>query len=92
MSFWIVSDSCSDLPVEYISKKSHYIQLPMTYEIDGQVYTPTNEKGESKAFYDALRNEKVATTAQINIITWKESFIPLLEKGEQVLCIPFSSG
>ena len=92
MGFWIVADSSTDFPLSYIEKQKKLKIIPLTYEIDGQVFVPTGEDKETKAFYTSLREEKIATTAQINIQNWKDTLLPLVEKGEKVLCLPFSSG
>ncbi len=92
MGFWIIADSSTDFPTSYIEKQNRLKIIPLTYEIEGQVYTPSGKEDETKAFYTSLREGKIATTAQINIQVWKDSLLPLVEKGEEVLCLPFSSG
>ncbi len=92
MAFWIVSDGSTDFPYDYIQKQKNIIILPLSYEIAGQVFVPSGKDEDTKAFYQALREGKVSTTAQINIQTWKDALEPLLKNNEQVLCLPFSSG
>lgn len=92
MSFWVVSDSGSDLSKEYVDNQQKYIQVPITYEMDGVIHVPKGSNEESKAFYAALREGKITTTAQINVHTWIKTFEPLVEKGEKVLCLPLSGG
>lgn len=92
MAFWIISDSGVDLPQSYIEKQENLLILPMTYEINGDVFTPSGKDEQTVAFYDSLKEGKVATTAQINAHTWKETFRPLIKQGHEVLCLPLSSG
>lgn len=42
--------------------------------------------------YADLRAGKVATTSAVNPEQWKEIMEPLLEKGEDILVLAFSSG
>lgn len=92
MAFWIVTDSGSDLPMTYVEKQNDLTILPMSYQIDGKVYVPSGKDQETVMFYSLLREDKVATTSQINAATWKETFEPLLQQGKEVLAIVFSGG
>ena len=47
---------------------------------------------ESKAFYDMMRNGKVAKTAAVNAQTFAEAFEEILKQGKDILHIGFSSG
>lgn len=91
MSFWIVSDSCTDFPEAYMQKQKNLAIVPLMYQIDGQFHTPDGSDESTKAFYAKLRSGVVATTTQVTAEAWKEVFEKLLKEGHDVLCIAFSS-
>ena len=95
MSFWIVTDACSDLPADYIAKQNQLHIVPMSYQIEGKVYEIdlTDETLHTRVhdFYEKLQNGAVATTFQVNQIEWVERVTPLLDKGEDVLMLVLSS-
>ncbi len=91
MSFWIVTDSGTDFPEAYVQKQKNMIIVPMMYQIEGQFHTPDGSDESTRAFYAKLRSGVVATTSQVTIETWKETFEKLLADGQDVLCITFSS-
>ncbi len=91
MSFWIVTDSCTDFPEAYVQKQKNLTIVPLMYQIEGQFHTPDGSDESTRAFYAKLRDGVVATTAQVTTETWKETFQKLLTDGHDVLCIAFSS-
>ena len=91
MSFWIVTDSCTDFPEAYVQKQKDLTIVPLMYQIEGQFHTPDGSDESTRAFYAKLRSGVVATTAQVTTETWKETFQKLLAGGHDVLCIAFSS-
>ena len=91
MSFWIVTDSCTDFPEAYVQKQKNLTIVPMMYQIEGQFHTPDGSEESTRAFYAKLRGGVVATTAQITAETWKDAFQTQLAAGQDVLCIAFSS-
>ena len=95
MSFWIVTDACSDLPAEYIRKQRDLYIVPMSYQIEGKVsvidLTDETLAGRVQSFYDQLTDGKVATTFQVNQSEWADHIEPLLKAGHDVLMLVFSS-
>lgn len=91
MSFWIITDSCTDYPAAYVQKQKDLVILPLTYQINGQFHVPDGTDEGTRAFYSQLRSGVVATTSQINVDTWKDVFHTHLTAGHEVLCIAFSS-
>jgi len=91
MSFYIVTDSCTDFPLSYLKKQKELSVFPLTYQLDGVSHVPTGEDKETLAFYGKMREGKVATTSQINVQTWKDAFERLLKEGHDVLAVVFSS-
>lgn len=96
MSFWIVTDACCDMPAGYIKKEDRFKVMPMSYQIDGTVMTidPLDENLEQTArqFYEKLSNGASSTTFQVNREDWISGLHPILEQGEDVLVLAFSSG
>ncbi len=91
MSFWIVTDSCTDFPEAYVQKQKNLTIVPLMYQIEGQFHTPDGSDEGTRAFYAKLRSGVVATTAQVTAEAWKEAFQEHLAAGQDVLCIAFSS-
>lgn len=95
MSFWIVTDACCDLPVDYIHKQHDLHIVPMSYQIDGNVseidLTDATLASRVHTFYELLSNGKVATTFQVNQNEWVDHIEPLLKQGHDVLLLVLSS-
>ena len=89
MSFKIVTDSCCDLPAEMIAELGLTVAC-LTVELDGRAYA----EGEMtpQALYDHLRNGKLPKTSAVNPEGWADKIRPILERGEDVLVLAFSSG
>ena len=93
MSFWIVTDAACDLPRSYVEKADKLTVMPMNYRMDGAEHRCVpGEEEDWHSFYEEVRSGKMATTAQVTAAEYQEVFRNLAEKGEQVLCIVFSSG
>ena len=88
MSFKIITDSCCDLPAQMVSDLDLGI-VAMTVEMDGRAYA----EGEMtpKALYDHLRAGKLPKTSAVNPDGWARLIRPALEKGQDVLVMPFTS-
>ncbi len=93
MSFWIVSDVASDLPRSYYEKVEKFTLLPMPFRMNGKDFLyKSGDEAALKSFYASLRDGQMATTAQVSTTAYLDIFRELLEKGEEILCITFSSG
>ena len=96
MSFWIVTDACSDLPRDYILAQNKLMVIPMHYQADDSdmlldLMSEDFEKN-TLSFYDKMRGGASTKTAQINQGTWEESVKDILNAGEDVLILAFSGG
>ena len=88
----IVTDSCSDLNRDLIKSFEKLTILPMSYTISGETYTQAfYDEATIKAFYDRLRTGENCTTAQVSPGEFYEAYKALVEQGEEVLSIQFSS-
>ena len=93
MSFWIVTDAACDLPKEYVEKVEKLAVMPMTYRMDGEDHPCVpGDEATWHPFYEAVRGGKMATTSQVSAVEYQEMFRKLAGKGEEILCIVFSSG
>ena len=93
MPFKIVTDSCANLTDEVINKFDITI-LPLTFMVDGEQHTSykKNEKSNLPIFYKMMREGKVVTTSLPNLVDSKKEFEKILESGNDLLFISFSSG
>lgn len=90
-NYVIFTDSACDIPVETLKKWNvSFVSLSFVFDGDEKCYS--NYDLPSKEFYNRMRKGAVAKTSAINVDTFKESFEPELEKGNDVLYLGFSSG
>ncbi|MGN0478180.1 MAG: DegV family protein [Hominenteromicrobium sp.] len=93
MGYRIVTDSTIDLTQKMI-KELELTVISLRFMIDGKTYRDESDKSEmpTETFYAKLREGKMSTTSQINADEFTRVFEPILEAGEDVLYIAFSSG
>lgn len=93
MGYTLASDATLDLPIDLIEKYDIEV-VPMAFTLDGEeiLHYPDERNMTTEAFYDALKQGKKSVTSQINPATYVEFFTPILEKGEDILYICFTSG
>lgn len=93
MGYILASDATLDLPVDLIEKYGIEV-VPMAFTLDGEeiLHYPDERNMTTEAFYDALKQGKKSVTSQINPAAYVEFFTPILEKGEDILYICFTSG
>jgi DegV family protein with EDD domain len=90
--FTIVTDSACDMPKEYYTEHD-VVCVPLGFMLNN-----INYEGESgnamdpKEFYAQLRGGAMPTTYQVTAEQAKLYIEPLLQKGEDVLIVTFSSG
>ena len=89
MGYRVFTDSCSDLPQSY-GKERHFDIIPMIYRIDDTDYLDDGSMS-SHEYYEKIRGGSWSTTAQITSARFEEIFTPVLEGGEDILYIAFSS-
>ncbi len=92
-NYRIVTDSTTDLLPSLIEELDVTV-IPMNYTIEGKTYPniPGGGAMTDHEFYEKLRAGAMSTTAQINIDEFCGVFAPILEQGEDVLYLAFSSG
>lgn len=94
MSFKILTDSSCNLSVEMLEElgiihKSLTIVSEDGSEIKNYL---TDNKFSFKDFYDRLRNKEHIKTSLINVDEFSEMYKEILDNGEDILAIIFSSG
>lgn len=92
MSFQIITDSCANLTADIIRQYKLEV-LPMEYLMDGiQHYiTADFKEADYKAFYNSMREGKVAKTSMVNGESARPVFEKILAGGTDILYIGFSS-
>lgn len=90
--FTLFTDSTSDLP-KGIADELNVNIIPLTYHIGDKSYINHLDYTEQpiKEFYDEVRKGALPTTSQVNPDDYLNVITPLLEKGEDVLILSFSS-
>lgn len=90
MSYRITTDSTVDLsPARLRELDIPYVALH--FLLDGQDITDDMTDVTAKMLYDAMRDGKVSTTSQATVESFVDLWTPLLESGEDILYIGFSS-
>ena len=91
MSYQIITDSCCDFTQQqYTENKVSCASLTVTY--NGESRNNFSDAAAVKAFYDQLRAGVTASTSAANPDDWSKLMRPVLERGEDVLVLCFSSG
>ncbi len=92
-TYRIVTDSTTDLTPELIQELDVQV-IPLCYMMGGKTYhnIPGGGAMTDKEFYAKLRAGSMSTTTQVNSEEFLHVFTPLLEAGQDVLYIAFSSG
>lgn len=89
----IVTESTADLTPELIERFGIEV-IPMQFTIDGVDYFnyPDNREISPQRFCNMLREGKTATTSAVNFEHMTEFLTRILEGGDDVLYMAFSSG
>ncbi|MEH2939617.1 DegV family protein [Lawsonibacter sp. JLR.KK007] len=92
-SFVILTDSSADLSASMVQQLDVQV-LPLSFVLDGHTYHdhPDNRDMDPRLFYERLRNGDMATTSAVNVAQYTEALEPLLQAGQDVLILAFSSG
>ncbi len=91
--FAIVTDSASDLPQQMVDELDITV-LPLRYMMDGveRCNWPDHRDMSTREFFDLQRKGVRATTSALNAHDYEDALTPILEAGQDVLIIVFSSG
>lgn len=90
MSFYIITDNCSDLPISRNTTNKDFQILNLSFVIDDQPGDPDISSAE---FYSRLRAGSMSRTSQINPPEFEDIFRRAIAEGHnEILYIGFSSG
>lgn len=93
MSFRLMTDATADLTPELLSGLPEISIIPMEIYLDGCLYTyGSNGTICTKEFYHELRKGKFSSTSQVNPTQYEKYFTPILESGEDIIYLSFTSG
>ena len=91
MSYIIMTDSDSDLPFA-LQQEMNIPVVKMPYTLDGKEYLDDlGQTMDYKTYYDKMRAGAHPTTSALNEFVYLEYFEPILEAGNDLLFIAFSS-
>lgn len=93
MSYALVSDATLDLPL-YLIEQYDIKVVPMAFTLDGEeiLHYPDERNMTNEEFYQALKEGKTSSTSQINPMTYVDFMKPILEAGQDILYVCFTSG
>ncbi len=92
MSFEIVTDTCANLPDNFIDEQTIHV-LSLSFIVDGQEYKSyiKGQDNDLTKFYIMMREGAEITTSCVNSETVREQIEPLLIAGKNILYLGFSS-
>ena len=94
MSIKIITDSCCDLPLDYVEALHEgltVIGMPIQFE-NKTIIDDLGKTYEHKTFYDLLRRGVMPSTSQINAYRFEMAFKEAVASGYDVIYLGFSSG
>ncbi|WP_282804475.1 DegV family protein [Clostridium tetani] len=90
--FEIFTDSCSDLPIEYIKEKNiKFARLTCTYN-DKTYFDDFGQSLSYKEFFDDLRKGVTPITSQPSVDEFYTNFKSIVDSGKDILYICVSTG
>lgn len=91
MTFTIVTDSTSDLPVSWLQENDVTV-LGLTINLDGVTYETVGENRLTSAdLLDKMATGGLPTTSQVNVGQFEAVFEAAAKEGQEVLYLAFSS-
>ncbi|HWP51971.1 MAG TPA: DegV family protein, partial [Clostridia bacterium] len=91
--YCIVTESTADLTPALVDRFDVTV-IPMRFSFGDREYYnyPDNCELSPEMFYKMLKEGQISTTTAINMSQFEEAFVPILERGEDILYLGFSSG
>lgn len=85
----LMSDNMGDLSPAFY--QMHGIKIiSLTYTMDGETYDASHTL-DASTFYQKMRDGSLPTTSQVNPEIARNAFLTELQKGNDILCLNFSS-
>lgn len=93
MAYRILTDSSCNLPEHIIDEFNLHV-FPLTFMVDEKQFQSylKGQVTDLKKFYTMMREGKVITTSLPNLAEAKEALVHILNDGDDVLYLGFSSG
>ena len=93
MSYWIVTDAGSDLPLDYVQSHGKFRVIPMPYRLDDREHRfGPGVDADLADFYQKLTEGHTAATSQIPTADYYAVFKELVSQGEALVYVSLSSG
>ena len=91
MNYRIITDSgCDFTDQQYKDLGVAYAPLSVLFK--GELLDNLNDPADLKNFYDGMRGGEMPTTSDVNPDGWVRIMKPVLDAGEDILCLAFDSG
>ncbi|MGQ7469829.1 DegV family protein [Streptococcus suis] len=91
MTFTIVTDSTSDLPISWVQENDVTV-LGLTINLDGVTYETVGENRLTSAdLLEKMETGGLPTTSQVNVGQFEEIFEAAAKEGKEVLYLAFSA-
>ncbi|MFI3126192.1 DegV family protein [Streptococcus suis] len=91
MTFTIVTDSTSDLPISWVQENDVTV-LGLTINLDGVTYETVGENRLTSAdLLEKMATGGLPTTSQVNVGQFEEIFEAAAKEGKEVLYLAFSA-
>ncbi len=92
-SYILLTDSCADLPLRIYEELDIRV-IPLSFLLEGQTYENRPDESSMKfsEVYARLRNGANISTSAVNVEEFKNTFLPYLQEGKDILYMSFSSG
>ncbi|HHT7795778.1 TPA: DegV family protein [Streptococcus suis] len=91
MTFTIVTDSTSDLPISWVQENDVTV-LGLTINLDGVIYETVGENRLTSAdLLEKMETGGLPTTSQVNVGQFEEVFEAAAKEGQEVLYLAFSA-
>src|ERR1700687_4289567 len=87
----IITDSCSDLPLEYVEENNVHV-LGFNVFFKGKNFQDDLGKTlKYKDFYEGVRSGDMPSTSQINVQSYLDTFRDYVLNGYSIIYLGFSS-
>lgn len=91
MTFTIVTDSTSDLPISWVQENDVTV-LGLTINLDSVTYETVGENRLTSAdLLEKMASGSQPTTSQVNVGQFEEVFEVAVKEGQEVLYLAFSA-
>lgn len=90
--YWILTDSAIDMNKSWVDAQKNFGVVSLAYLMDGQAYIPDGTDDGARKIYDLLREGKMISTSQVTPALWADAMRGVLEQGNDILVVAFSSG